>query len=234
MSTLATIRGNVRRNLQEVTANFFTTSELNQGIGEAYRHYVMIMLSDGEGYFETTTNLGFTANVETVSLAGLTPPYFSLSALERRVSYGTEPMRRYERRYEAMSNLGVTSGDGYIPTYKFRGMNLVLEPTPSSTEAGTSTTGLKLDYNYVPTFPEAGSADNFSFDDGFSIIYEPMIELYATIAALESKDGMGGVSDINSFRLRLKVWEDRFFNSLERDETPDSVDYIGNTYSNPF
>ena len=74
----------------------------------------------------------------------------------------------------------------------------------------------------------------FEFDEDFNVIYEPMITLYATIAALESKDGMGGVSDIQSFRDRLSKWEFNFLDSLRTDETSDQVTYFGLDYSNPF
>jgi hypothetical protein len=126
----------------------------------------------------------------------------------------------------------VASGPSFVPTYRLQSLNLVLEPTPQVTEAASSTTGLTLDYYYLPTFPDSSSADSFTFEAQFPTIYEPMIELYATIAALETKDGMGGVSDIQSFRDRRSKWEEAFGDSLTRSEFPDRVQYSGGNYSN--
>lgn len=234
MSQLSVIRGNVRANLGENSARFFDNADLNRWIGEAYRHYSILMVENGEGYFQVSTNLGFTSGIATVSLAALSPAYFSIARLERNTATGTIPLKPSERRYEKNSTVTVSSGDSYIPTYRMQGLTLILEPTPTSTETGTSTTGLKLDYNYLPTFPTSSSGDTFTFDTAFSTIYEPMIELYATIGALESKDGMGGVSDVNTFRARLEKWEQVFMDSLERYEAPDSVQYSGNDYRNTY
>lgn len=230
MATLGELRANVRRNLGESTAQFYTNAELNQTIGEAYRFFSMIMIEEGDGYFEVTTNLGFTANDPQVSLSALSPTFYHVSSLERNLSWGTIPLEKSERRYKANLVIGAGVGDSYIPTYKFQSNYLILEPTPQTTEAASSTTGLKLDYVYMPTFPVFDSADSFEFDANFPILYEPMIELYATIAALESKDGMGGVSDINSFRGRLEKWQMQFISSLERSEYSERVEYMGGYY----
>jgi hypothetical protein len=59
-----------------------------------------------------------------------------------------------------------------------------------------------------------------------------MIELYATIRAMEAKDGMGGVSDISTFRSTLALKEQVFMDSLNRMETSDRVQYSGTDYTN--
>lgn len=231
MSTLTTLLGNVRRNLGEATPNFYTNAEIQQQIGEAYKHYFLVMIENGEGYFETTVNLGFTGGTETIDLTTLDPVFKDISQLERRVANGTIPLMPDQRRFGMNTTIGVGVGDGYLPTYKMRGTDLVLEPTPAATEAASSTTGLKLDYVYEPDFPDASSAGSFEFDASFPTSYEPMIELYATISCMENKDAMGGVSDIQTFRARLAKWEVTFLNSLFRDETPEQATYIGFTYN---
>lgn len=238
MSDLVTIRNNVRRNLGETTPNFYQNTELNQVIGEAYRHYSLRMIDEGEGYFETFVYLGFTALTEAVSISSLSPAFFSVSQLYRVLSNGSlVPLRQDDMRFMTNSSVLTGTGDTYQPRWKLRGMNIILQPYPQSTEAAyvgapPATSGLKLDYNYIPTFPTSVSADNFTFDENFPIIFEPLIELYATIAALESKDGMGGVSDIQSFRTRLAQLEEVFESSLQRSEYPDKVQYIGTDFSN--
>lgn len=237
-STLVTIRTNVRRNLGDtsVTNPFYSNSELNQYIGDAYKYYSMIMIDEGQGFFETAINLGFTAGNPLISVDGFTPPFYTISKLERWLSNGSSmPLKLTERRFKINTTIAVATGDAYLPTYNQRGMNIVIEPTPQSTEApaasGQVNSGLLLWYNYVPTYPVAASADNFTFDTCFPVMWETMIELYATIRALEGKDAIGGVSDIATFRQSLATFEERLMSSLERDETPESVDQIGMDYS---
>ena len=235
-STLATIRGNVRRNLSDTDSRFYTNAELNQYIGEAYQYYSMIMIDEGQGYFETTRNLGFTSGNPYISVDGFTPPFYSISKLERWLSNGSSnPLKLSERRFKINTTIAVATGDAYQPSYNQAGMRIVIEPTPQSTEApaisGQVNSGLLLWYNYIPTYPTSASADGFTFDTNFPVMWEPLIELYATISALESKDGVGGVSDTASFVNRKETFEERFMASLERDETPESVDQIGMDYS---
>lgn len=236
MSTLAIIRGNVLRNLSDTTLSFYTAAELNQYIGEAYKKYCMPMIDEGQGYFETAVNLSFTSGNPLISLASLSPSFYTISQLERWLSNGSSlPLKFNERRFKINTSIAVSSGDSYIPTYKMRGTNLVLEPTPTATESpattGQVTSGLLLCYNYVPTFPASDSVDGFTFDSNFPITWEPMIELYATIRALEAKDGTGGVSDISTFRNTLASFEQDFFDSLQRDEAPEAVEQMGMDYS---
>lgn len=236
-STLLQIRNNVRRNLGEATSNFYANTDLNYYISVAYKKYTNLMIQEGDGYFVETINLGFTQNDPNIDISALDPPFFSISRLERNTSTGTIPLKASKRRFTPNSTLFSGVGDSYLPTYWEKSKKIVLEPTPQGTEVptsptGTSQTGMRLDYNYEPDFPVATSPDSFTFDDNFLVVFEPLIELCATIAALESKDGMGGVSDIQSFRGRLASLEVDFMNSLERTEYPDSVQYMGQTYGN--
>lgn len=224
MANLGQIRGNVQRNLTDTATNkFYSVAELNQYIGEAFRHFTLTMIEKGEGYFKNKTNLPLDSGVEEISLAFLSPYFFSISKVERNTSGYRIPLQAYERRFEINGTNFPLGGTAYTPTYRLINLDLILEPAPQFTEIASDTTGLRLEYNYVPDFPNATSLDSFAFDITFSTMYEPMIELYATIAALESKDGSGGVSDVNSFRNRLSIWEQRFEKSLTRFEYPDSV-----------
>ncbi len=236
-STLGTIRANVRRNLSDTVAPYYSTdAELNQYIGEAYAYYSMIMIDEGQGYFETSRNLGFTAGNPLINVDGFTPPFYTISKLERWLSNGSSvPMKLNERRFKINSTIAIATGDSYIPTYNQRGMDIVIEPTPTSTEApsptGQAHSGLLLWYNYIPTYPTASSLDSFTFDSCFPAMWEPLIQIYATIRALEAKDGVGGVSDVSTFTRTKEMYEEKFMASLERDETPESVDQIGMDYS---
>jgi len=236
MSDLGTIRSNVRRNLSDAAAQFYTDAELNQYIGEAYQYYTMIMIDEGEGYFETSRNLSFVAGNPYINLDGFTPDFYTIVKVERWLSNTSSvPLKLNERRFKINTTIAIATGDAYRPTYTLKGRDLVIEPTPTSTESpaihGQVNSGLLLWYNYVPDFPISNSADNFSFSTDFPTMWEPMIQLFATVRAMESKEGIGGVCDTQTFRTTLATWEQRLMDSLERDETPESVEQIGMDYS---
>lgn len=229
-SALSVIRGNVRNNLSEPTTENYTNAELNQYIGEAYKHYFELMKYNGEGYFETTTYISIIAGQSDYSVAALTPPFSLISQVEKvnpAGFVGTTPLREDERRFRPNLLNFANSGTLYYPTYKMRGMNIVFEPTPQFSE----TNSILLSYVYEPTFPTSTSLDSFTFDSNFAVSNEPLIELYATIRALEAKDGIGGVSDINSFRVTLEKFEKTFIENLNRFEEPDRISYAGSSYS---
>lgn len=237
-SSLATLVNNCAIDLGDALSNgeaifgFYKETEYKKAIGEAYQHYSMLMIDQGEGWFETSTYLGFTALDEEVDLSSLDPPFFTVASLERVVTNGTVPLKESQRRFKPNFTVNTGTGDAYQPTYREQGLTLILEPQPQTTETGSSTSGLKLRYNFIPTYPTASSDDDFEFDSAFPIFFEPMVQLYADIVLLESKDAIGGVSDIQSFRGRLEKLEAAFMASLERTEYPDSVSYIGLDYSN--
>jgi hypothetical protein len=87
-----------------------------------------------------------------------------------------------------------------------------------------------MDYIYVPTFPTSASSDSFTFDANFPTIYEANVEIRAAIKVMESKDAVGGVSDISTFREELQQLDDSFLASIEPDEQPDQVEYSGVDY----
>lgn len=192
------------------------------------------MIDEGDGYFETTTYLNLVSGTATISVAALSPTFYKLRLLSRVYTDGsTAPLKRDELRNVIAYKYAVT-GNGYRPSYRMQGNNIVLTPPPAASETGSATAGLKLDYYYLPTFPDSSSADGFTFDAIFPTTYEPLIELQATIAALEAKDGMGGVSDIASFRGRRDEMQQVFLDSLDRDDNTEKVTYIGMNYSAPW
>lgn len=234
MSDLGTIRGNVRRNLGEVTENFYFDTDLNYYIGRGFRKYSIIMIDEGDGYFETLSYLNLVGGTATVSISSLSPVFYKLRLLSRVFSDGTTRALQRDELRNVYAYKNAVTGDGYLPTYRMQGANIVLTPPPSVSETGSATAGLKLDYYYIPVFPTSSSLDSFTFDSIFPTIYEPMIELDATIGALEAKDGMGGISDIATFRNERDRLEKNFMDSLERDDNTEKVTYIGFDYARPW
>ncbi|OQA61430.1 MAG: hypothetical protein BWY41_00110 [Candidatus Atribacteria bacterium ADurb.Bin276] len=235
MSDLGTLVTQVRMNLQATNSLgedlLYNTEYIKLFISEAYKHYSMRMLNEGEGYFETSVNLAITAGVAEIDISGLLPKFKSVSVLYKRRTMDLYPLKRNEKRYQPIYNNGVGAFDAYLPDYNLRNLNIVLLPTPVVNEPAGPNSGLKLDYNYIPIFPGADEGNEFEFDPVFPIIFEPMIVLYATIAILETKDAMGGVSDIQSFRSRLEIWEQHFSESMARSDSAENVPYQGLSYS---
>lgn len=239
MATLGTMVTNVRTNVSDqgfAVPQYFSSPEIKQAIGEAYRYYYFKLIRMAEGYFETTINLDLIANDENVSLIGLVPSFKNISQLWRYVTNGVIPLKEQQGRFIPIYTLNIAAGDAYQPLYKIRGTNIVLNPPPSAAQVAA----LKLDYVYQPIFPNSSSLDAFDFDTGtigvvsvgFPTVYEINVEIRATIKILESKDAIGGVSDIQTFRNQLAELDKAFDDSSENDEYPDSVQYIGLNYRN--
>lgn len=230
MSQLGDLVARVTLELQDVAFTYFEEANIKQAIGDAYQYYTMLALDAGQGWFQTAVNLPITAGTETIALTSLTPTFYSVATLKKNMPTMRYPLASSVGRFTIDVTLGVGSFESYIPEYKVRGLNLVLNPRPLTSEAAADTTGLRLEYNYVPTFPNATTVDTFEFDANFPTVFEPMIILMAAISVFEQKDGMGAVSDTNAFRLRLSKYEQSFMDSFERDEYPDKVSYIGYDY----
>jgi hypothetical protein len=230
-STLGTLTAAVSVKLgDKFVGEFYSSTEIKAALGDAYRHYTQYLAGLGQGYFETPVLLDITANSESIDISTLSPPFWIVSHLWRQVTYGFYPLRQSEQRFNANYTLGSGTGDAYIPTYRLRGLNIVLSPPPLFSQTGA----LKLEYVYQPTFPTGSSADAFTFDGNFPVIYEANVRQRACVKLLESKDAIGGVSDIQSFRADLEQMDQQMINTMTPDEFPDSVTYMGRDYRNIY
>lgn len=226
-STLGTLITLVSRKLGDrVVGEYYSENEIKDTIGEAYRYYTQKLVGLSAGYFETTVMLDIVANSPLISTASFTPPFWIVSQLWRQVTFGFYPLRPSENRYNADYTLGSGTGDAYLPTYKLKGQNIYLTPTPLFSQ----TAGLKLDYVYQPTFPNYTSSSLFTFDANFPAIYETNVIIRSAIKLMESKDAIGGVSDIGTFRSELAELDRAFEETMTPDENPDSVSYMGRDY----
>lgn len=154
------IRSRVKSNFnQQDDDSFVTNSEIDNFANEGYYHYVNQLIDAEQGFFETTKLLDIVANVETVAL----PSNFAVNQishhrtvrLERVFSDRRIPMSHIRRNGNEPVMTTGGSGIGYIPTYDFRGNNIVLEPTPSVSETG----GLFLVYGGLPPKLVTGTAE---------------------------------------------------------------------------
>jgi hypothetical protein len=90
--------------------------------------------------------------------------------LERVLATERVPLRFHKRYNEANSTNGGISGWSYLPSWKFRGNYLILEPTPTFTELNNGgTAGLLLTAQVMPPrlhlgTASAGGATSITFD----------------------------------------------------------------------
>lgn len=127
------------------------TVDLDFAINEAFMSRVADLMNLHEGYFEETYNFALVANQENYDL----PSNFSanqksfvrVAILERKISNQWVPCE-FRRRYTESNQVdGLATSDGYLPSYKFRGRQLILEPPPASAETSEFT---RLTYAYMP------------------------------------------------------------------------------------
>jgi hypothetical protein len=106
-------------------------------------------------------------------------------------------------------------------------MNLILSPIPIA----PMTAAIKMDYVYIPDFPNQTSADNYVFDINFPTVFELNVKLRTAIKLLETKDATGGVSDTGTLIQELAQADAYFQDTLPKDENIDRVEYSGINYN---
>jgi hypothetical protein len=166
---LPAIRDYVRQEFNQASAGGFVDDNfIDQSANEGFYKYALMLMKATQGYFETTALLDIVAATETIALPSNfsnQPSHLGTVIVEKIVSGARVPLR-YRRRYdEANSTTGGSSGESFIPTYDFRGNNLVLEPTPVSSETG----GIRLTYKALPpkirsSTAQAGAATTITLD----------------------------------------------------------------------
>ena len=131
-----------------------------------------LMLTD-QGYFEQTFPLDITAGVEAIALPTVLDgrgKHLKTILLERVLPTSRVPLTFHRRYNEANSTNGGIAGWSYLPTWKFRGNNIILEPTPTFTELNAGgTAGLLLTAQIMPArlhlgTAQAGGALTITFD----------------------------------------------------------------------
>jgi len=222
MSTLAQLRSRVRFNLGEVNSEqrFFNES-INNHLNEGYQQYQLKLMENGEGDLAVVVNVDLVANQE----AYLVPDdWVKMRKLSRVTTFGTTPLRTFERIEQPNVTVSGNSGDWYLPTYRMRGRFFILEPYPTFSQ----TSGLIQEYYALKP---ALTADGQSPDIGFIEPWQSMMVLWATIAELEGKEAVGGVADISTFRDRLDRMEQMFIDSMNnRTEARTEVEPYGLGY----
>ena len=167
-------RARVRQDFQqESSTGFINDTEIDRWLNEGYYKYSVRLMLAAQGFFETTAGLDITNGQEAIAL-----PYNFLSdhslqkmvRVERVLPTLRVPLKYRKRFDESNPTSGVAGGQSYLPTYDFRGNNLILEPTPAFTEANASqTAGLRIVYAALPPklisgYPQAIGASTITLD----------------------------------------------------------------------
>ncbi len=170
--------------------------------------YSTSLMAMDEGYFELQVLLDIVGGSSEIAL----PSNFSgrqsflkTGLLERVVNGKTIPLS-YRKRFMP-SDVNITDGtatnENYLPTYDFRGNNLVIEPTPDTSETG----GLLMHYSALPPRlragnPQASGATSITLDLGA----DPRDDYYNSQRIyIVSGDGAGDIRTITDYVGSTKV-----------------------------
>lgn len=151
---LPAIRDYIRADFsQDSVTGFVDEPMLDRWVNEGYMKYSHVLMLADEGYFEQTFGLDIISGQEEVPLPSLFDgrgAHLKTMLLERVLSNQRIPLTFHKRYNEANSTNGGLSGFSFLPTWKFRGSNIILEPTPTFTELASSTSGLLLTAQVMP------------------------------------------------------------------------------------
>lgn len=134
MSTRAQLRARVRAYLDESSAVYWTDVELNNWITQAYYYYYQWIIQSFEGYFSKDTLIDI---ISGKSRYDTPSDFFKIRLLERILPTQTVPLRPFDRMETPNVTIGANYGTFNVPTYRFEGNYIILEPTPDTTFAST-------------------------------------------------------------------------------------------------
>lgn len=154
---------------QASASGFLSNPDIDRWANEGYYKYALMLMKASQGYFETFADLDIVADAEAIALPhNFTATEKSLTDLvrvEKILSQSRVPLQ-FRRRYDEVNSTSAGgSGETYLPTYDFRGNNLVLEPTPSTAE----TDAIRVIYKALPprlrsSTAQAGAASTITLD----------------------------------------------------------------------
>lgn len=186
--TLQQLITNVRDMLGEPnpTNSYWTDEELTRYLNEGIKLYFNEVIQLDQGHFTTTTTLNITANTETIALPS---DCVSVVNLYKKVQdeYVLLPYR--PNRTQGYSTKGGNTSTTYLPSYYFRGNNIVLRDTPEFSE----TAGLLLEYVQFPTIMLYGGD---TLTSQVAPIFTQVVEMYGVYKA-KLKESMRNGSGVH-------------------------------------
>jgi hypothetical protein len=152
--------------------SFWKDDELTEYLNEAVSMYFLECVQVNEGYFTTTANLNIVSGAVAIALPSDT---FQIKNVYKKVTNGYALLSYNNSVTDGLSDLS-TTGDSYLPAYKFRGNELILNPTPS----GNETAGIRIEYIQ---FPDQMVWGGDSMTAQVSPIFKQLITMYAVYKA---------------------------------------------------
>lgn len=212
------MRTRLRRKLDETTEGYWSDDELNDYINEAYYYYWQWLLNARDNRALKSTTLNIVAGTAEIALPS---DFIAARLVEKVEDNATYPIEWFERFDESNYTSGVTYSSHYPNfTVRFVGSNLVLEPTPNTSETG----GIKLTYYYYPT---ELTDDDHSPDAGFSPLYHDILPFKASTYAKTKEESYGGGAPVGSWEFLCQQKEQQFKASIE-------LPSVQRTYASPF
>lgn len=205
---LPEIREYVRSEFNQASASgFISNAEIDRWANEACFKYSLMLMKANQGYFETSKLLDIDAGDETIALplnfTANEKSLLEVVIVEKIVSGARIPLT-YKKRYDESNPTSAGgSGETYLPTYDFRGQNLVLEPTPSTSETG----GIRIIYKALApalrsATAQAGGATSITLDSSA----DPRDDYYnGARIYIYSGTGIGQIRTISDYVGSTKV-----------------------------
>lgn len=173
--TASTLVTSVRAMLRQPNPanSFWSDEELLRYLNEAVRVYFAEVTFNNEGQFLATADLNMVGGTETIALP---TDCFEVRAVYRKMTDGYVAMAYVNDVTRGFVTAANSTGDMYIPSYYFRGNNLVLRDAPEQSE----TAGIRLEYVQFPdTLVNGGDA----LSSQISPIFKQVVEMYAVYKA---------------------------------------------------
>lgn len=245
MSDLGTIVNKCRIRLQSTSPSGilkFPSSELKLSIGESYSKYTLQLIENDCGFFKTTAYLPFEAYNQIVDLSGLDLLFYKTEILYRIFPDGTQkPITRKIGRFESDWASFLAGSYFMFSGYFEKGNNIQLIPRPNFSEAAWAgdsaypTSGLRLDYYYLPEFPTFDSDDSFEFDSNFPAILENLIVVDTCInVGMLNKGLTGGELGMQTWYNEREKWEEKLENYFNKNEAPMVITPYGQNFNTPY
>jgi hypothetical protein len=113
---------------------YWTDDEINNWLNQSYFYYYQWIMQSFQGYFLKDTLMDINAGQDKYTVPA---DFFKIRLLERILPTQTVPMRVFDRMESPNVTTGANYGNFAVPTYRFEGEYIVLEPTPDSTFTST-------------------------------------------------------------------------------------------------
>jgi len=208
----------VREKVDEATAAFWTQTVVNSQLNEAYRYYWAFIIKLHEGYFTKTDNIDFDANA--AGVYNLPADFFKARLVSRLLSNEKVPLK-YHERYDYPIAKTIGNATYNLPTYRFRGAQILFEPAPDFTEVNA------VEVEYVRTLAVLTAA--VDVDSEYPSLAEDCVVLRATIKCKEIEEMVaGGGADTTPFIRDLLTTEQMLKEAIEqRTVTRQYVEQFG-------